>query len=440
MSGAREVNFDGLVGPTHNYGGLSLGNVASMASQEKTSNPREAALQGLAKMRMLVRRGFTQGFLPPHERPHLGMLRRFGFDGSDQDILAKAARDAPLLLKNCSSASAMWTANAATVTPSTDSRDGRLHATAANLGSMFHRSLEHPFTTKVLSAAFHGDLFRMHDAVPFGGAMGDEGAANHGRLAAEHGAPGLHLYVYGRSAFERQAETRFPARQALEASRAVADQHGVPDAQRLFIKQNPAAIDAGAFHNDVVSVANGPVLLYHEKAFADRKSVVDAIKTKADALGFEPILIEVPSSEVSLHDAVTSYLFNSQLLTRDDGAMVLLLPSEAEQNAATRRWCEKVISGDNPIRETIFADLRQSMRNGGGPACLRLRVVMSDAERSAMRPGFLLDEQRITKLEEWVRRYYRDRLEARDIADPQLLDETRQGLDRLTQFLEVGDL
>ena len=27
---AYEVNFDGLVGPTHNYAGLSYGNVASL--------------------------------------------------------------------------------------------------------------------------------------------------------------------------------------------------------------------------------------------------------------------------------------------------------------------------------------------------------------------------------------------------------------------------
>jgi succinylarginine dihydrolase len=436
---AREVNFDGLVGPSHNYGGLSLGNVASMKSQETPSNPREAALQGLTKMRRMVQMGFTQGFLPPHERPFTPLLRKFGFEGSDHEVVAKAAKANPLLLRNLSSASAMWTANAATVTPSSDSGDGRLHLTPANLRAMFHRSIEHPFTEKTLRTAFGADAFRVHEAIPGGGEMGDEGAANHGRLCLDHGGQGLHLYTYGREAFERR-QGRFPARQALEASRAVARQHGVAEEHAVYMRQAEEAIDAGAFHNDVVGVANGPVLLYHEKAYQQTSTVLDEIRRKAEPLGFEPVFVEVPDEEVSLADAISSYLFNSQLLTKPDGTMLLLLPTEAEENAKTRAWCEAAVESNGPIAETLFLDLRQSMRNGGGPACLRLRVVLNDDELKAVHPGFLLDEGKIDRLEEWVKTHYRDRLSPEDLHDPSFLDEVRAALDDLAGIMATPGL
>lgn len=437
---AVEANFDGLVGPTHNYGGLSLGNIASMSNRASLSNPREAALQGLAKMRMLLDRGFVQGFLPPHDRPDVEMLRRHGFTGSDADVVEAAGKQAPLLLRNLSSASPMWTANAATVSPSMDTGDGRLHLTPANLDAMLHRSIEHRQTETFLRTAFAGDSFRVHAAIPGGGEMGDEGAANHGRLCAAHGAPGLHLFTFGRSAFDRAAGTRFPARQAREASEAIARQHGITEDRCVYLRQSDEAIDAGAFHNDVVAVANGPVLLYHEKAYEDVQTVRDEILRKAEAIGLEPTFIEVREDEVTLNDAITSYLFNSQLLTKADGSMMLVLPVEAEENPRTRAWCEAAVAGNGPITETLFLDLRQSMRNGGGPACLRLRVVLTAEEHSAVHPGFLLDHARIDRLEEWVRKHYRDRLGPDDLGDPQLLEANRQALDELTAIMQTPGL
>ncbi len=434
----REVNFDGLVGPTHNYGGLSRGNIASMSNREAASNPKEAALQGLSKMRALASLGFAQGFLLPHERPHLPTLRAFGFTGSDADVVAKAGRDAPLLLRNVCSASAMWTANAATVSPSADTADHRLHLTPANLAAMFHRSIEHVFTERTLRAAFPEEHFSVHAAIPGGGDMGDEGAANHGRLCADHGAPGLHLFTYGRSAFDKEVQTRFPARQALEASVAIARQHGLAGERTVFMRQSPAAIDAGAFHNDVVAVANGPALLYHEEAYAEFQAVKDEIFRKADAMGFKPFFIEVPKDRVSLQDAIGSYLFNSQLLTRPEGGMMLVLPLEARENERTRTWCEDAVASNGPINRTMFMDLRQSMRNGGGPACLRLRIALTEDERTRMHQGFLLDDAKIGVLEDWVKKHYRDRLYTSDFADPQLLTEVQEALDELTRIVGCG--
>ncbi|MEO0700307.1 MAG: N-succinylarginine dihydrolase, partial [Pseudomonadota bacterium] len=335
----------------------------------------------------------------------------------------------------CASASAMWTANAATVAPRTDTGDGKTHFTPANLRAMFHRSLEAPFTERMLRTAFPGERFAVHSSIPSGGPMGDEGAANHGRLCAEHGAKGLHLYTYGREAFARDWQGKFPARQALEASRAIATQQGIDENQSVFMLQKADAIDAGVFHNDVVAVANGQALLYHQHAYEDTAASLDDIKRKAEPLGFEPIFIEVPEGEVSLQDAVTSYLFNSQLLTKNDGSMLLLLPVEAEENPRAKSWCDGALTGNGPIGETVFLDLRQSMKNGGGPACLHLRVVLDSADLNAMHQGFLLDEEKISTLEAWVKTHYRDRLHAADLADPQLLREVRQALDALTSIM-----
>jgi len=143
-------------------------------------------------MRALLEMGLKQGVLPPHERVHIPSLRRLGFAGTDKAILERAWKQSPALVTNLASASAMWTANAATVSPSADSADNRVHFTAANLASLFHRSIEAPFTARVLQQMFADpEQFEHHNSLPAGGRMGDEGAANHGRLAVSHGQPGV---------------------------------------------------------------------------------------------------------------------------------------------------------------------------------------------------------------------------------------------------------
>lgn len=71
-----EVNFDGLVGLTHHYAGLSFGNEASTRHQNTLSNPRLAAKQGLLKMKALADLGYKQGVLP-HKN-----AQRWGFYAS----------------------------------------------------------------------------------------------------------------------------------------------------------------------------------------------------------------------------------------------------------------------------------------------------------------------------------------------------------------------
>ncbi|MBV8781268.1 MAG: N-succinylarginine dihydrolase, partial [Phycisphaerae bacterium] len=138
MNGEREYNFDGIVGPTHNYAGLSPGNLASARNKQSVSNPRAAALEGLAKMRLLHDLGVPQAVLPPQERPHVATLHALGFNGSDHQVIKRAFAVDPTLVAACTSASAMWAANAATVSPSADTADHRIHFTAANLCGLLH--------------------------------------------------------------------------------------------------------------------------------------------------------------------------------------------------------------------------------------------------------------------------------------------------------------
>ncbi|HET9046308.1 MAG TPA: N-succinylarginine dihydrolase, partial [Casimicrobiaceae bacterium] len=303
-----EINFDGIPGPTHNYAGLARGNLAAEKNAQQVANPREAALQGLAKMRALAQRGFAQAVLPPHERPLVPALRALGFSGDDVDVVARAARDAPQLLAACSSAAAMWVANAATVSPSADTADGLVHFTPANLVSHFHRALEAPTTTRVLRAIFADAAhFTVHDPLPGAPQFGDEGAANHTRLASPAG--GVEFFVFGKHGFGGTvAPARFPARQTYEASAAIARRHGLLPDRVVYAQQQPAAIDAGVFHNDVIAVGTGSVLLCHERAYVDQGRVLDAL---ARAIGPSFVPLIVAESELSVADAVGTYLFNS---------------------------------------------------------------------------------------------------------------------------------
>ncbi len=440
---AREFNFDGLVGPTHNYAGLSFGNVASTRHLNALSNPREAALQGLAKAKALADLGFAQAILPPQRRPYLPLLRAAGFTGDDRALLAAAAKSEPQLLAAAYSASAMWTANAATVSPSADCADGRVHFSVANLNNKLHRSIEHAATAHTLRLIFRDPgHFAVHDALPATPAFGDEGAANHTRFAAGHGERGVELFVFGRSEFDAAAPAprRYPARQTLEASRAVARRHGLDPSRVVFAPQNPEVIDQGVFHNDVIAVGSGNVLFYHQDAFADENRVLGELREALARCGARLATLRVARQEVSVADAVASYLFNSQLLRREDGRMLLVVPGECRENAAVARYLEGLAGSGGPVAEVLSFDLRQSMNNGGGPACLRLRVVLDPAQDAAMHPGVKLDATLYTRLTAWVQAHYRDRLEPADLADPALPLEVEIALGELANILGLPTL
>jgi succinylarginine dihydrolase len=413
----REINFDGIIGPSHNYAGLSLGNLASTRNAGVASQPRAAALQGIDKMRANLALELVQGVFVPHRRPHHEWLEQLG---------TRLEEAEPAIAANSMSASAMWAANAATVSPNADTADGRCHLTVANLRTMAHRSHEWPGTLAQLRLAFaDSGSFAVHPPVP--AAFGDEGAANHMRLARAHGEPGVEVFVYG------VAGGAFPARQHLQASKAIARLHGLDPERTLFVEQSEEAIAAGAFHNDVVAVANEQVLFAHEKAFAERESLVVACERLVP--GFE--LVEVPDAEVPLADAIRSYLFNAQLVTPPDGEMTLVVPSEARETPSVWSWLQRHLASNGPIRKVEVVDVRQSMANGGGPACLRLRVA---AEPEAVDPRFLVDDAKLDCIADVIARHWPTQIVNTELTRPSLVRDVEAARTALLEALQIEEL
>ncbi len=409
-----EINFDGIIGPSHNYAGLSLGNLASSNNAGEPSYPRAAALQGIEKMRANLRLGLAQGFFMPLDRPNQNWLAGLATDMQSAEPHIRAA---------AFSASAMWAANAATVSPAPDTADGKCHLSAANLITMAHRSHEWTGTLAQLKLAFANEQhFVVHGPVP--APFGDEGAANFMRLCTSHGAAGIEVFVYGKTGGP------FPARQHVEASKAIARAHQLDPARTLFVQQSESAIAAGAFHNDVVAVANERVLFTHEQAFENPEQTYSDI----NRLMPEAEIIIVPADRVSLADAIQSYLFNAQLVTLPDGGMALILPSEAQENTRVWNWLTEMVDGNGPIRKLVAVDVRQSMANGGGPACLRLRVV---ADPATVDPRFIANEARLDKIATVVAAHWPETIATDQLNNPALIDQVSMA--RLA-LLETADL
>ncbi|QEG01239.1 N-succinylarginine dihydrolase [Stieleria maiorica] len=436
---AVEVNFDGLIGPTHNFAGLAPGNLASWLHRSEPSNPRAAARQGLAKMSRLRSLGIPQAILPPQPRPNLRLLRQLGFSGDDANVLATAQNQSPRMLAIAMSGSSMWTANAATVCPSADADDGRVHFTAANLASSLHRASETIVTATILRRIFDDpQCFCHHDPIPCSADMGDEGAANHTRFCDSFGGPGVQLFVYGtdHGDDDHSRPRRFAARQSRAASEAVSRLHRLDPHRVVFAKQDPRAIDAGVFHNDVIAVGHRQLLFCHEQAFEQPMQVFDALRR---ATSEQIRIVEVPQQRVSLDDAVATYLFNSQIVTAADGQTVLIAPEDCRSHRSVAMLLQELVD-DGTFDRVEFVDLRQSMNNGGGPACLRLRVVLTPEEVASVTPGVFLTDTLEKQLDVWIERYYRESLTAADLADPQLMRESFDALDELASLLGLGSV
>ena len=367
-------------------------------------------------MRANLALGLAQGIFLPHPRPDQAWLAELGttIEQAEPDLAA-----------NAMSASAMWAANAATVSPAPDSLDGKCHLTVANLRTMPHRSHEWPETLAQLRLAFADQVFAVHRPVP--PAFGDEGAANHMRLAPQHGQPGIEIFVYGVSG------RAFPARQHIEASKAIARLHRLGPDRVIFTEQSEEAIAAGAFHNDVVAVANERVLFAHEQAFADKAPLIAACERLVP--GFEHV--EVQAAEVSLGDAIRSYLFNAQLVTPPDGEPTLIVPSEARETPSVWNWIERHLAGNGPIRRVEVVDVRQSMANGGGPACFRLRVV---ADPASIDPRFMVDEAKLNSLADLIGREWPEQIHPSELQQPTLIADIARARAALLSELRLAEL
>ncbi len=437
----EEVIFIGLPGCTHHYGGLSSDNVASAANRGSISSPKEAALQVLGLMRLLLSLGIRVGVLPPQLRPHMPLLR-LHFEGEDEEVIRQASHAAQALLEKASSASAMWVANAATISPACDTGDGKLHITAANLFTNLHRRIEADDTYHVLDAIFkHVPDCAVHAPLSAAAGLHDEGAANHMRLAPTHDAKGLHVFVFGANGSTRDPKS---ARQSLSASKAVAAQHKLPAENVLFIRQSADVINEGVFHNDVIAVSNASVLLVHERAF-DRghTSLQDIDEAYARTHpGHELIVLVVGDDELSVDEAVHTYFFNSQIVSLPNGRMALIAPVEAQDlyDGKAAALMERIREdAGNPIDEVHYIDLRQSMRNGGGPACLRLRVAMTQAQQAALAEHVrvLVDEALLEELEDAIFECYPESLTAEDLGNPAVYHASHKALEALGAIMKI---
>lgn len=440
---ATEYNFDGLVGPTHNYADLSIiDNLASMKNKKSMANPRIAALEGLEKMKFLMNIGFQQGVLPPHARPDLDFLGQMGFSGSAEKMIHDVQKISDSLLATCYAASSMWVANSGVVSPSADTQDAKVHFTPANLNTCLHRSLEPKQTAVLLKKIFADPRFFVHHLpIPSHSVLSDEGAANHLRFCSDYGSAGVEVFVYGRESFsDKYFSSTFYPRQAKAASQLIIFKHQLSPERTFLIKQHPKAIAAGAFHNDVICSADRNLLFYHELSFANESDSIQKIKT---ALAPSQLLqIRVQENQISLEEAIKSYLFNSQLLpaASKTAQWILVASDECKKIPAVRDYLEQLVTKKSLIQKVYFVSVRQSMLYGGGPACLRLRVVLNKEESKSMHQGVRLTPALYQQIKVWITKHYRDRLAPSDLSDPMLIKEGEEALDELTQILKLKNI
>ena len=426
-----EANFDGLVGPSHHYGGLGVGNMASVANQNNPSYPKSGALQGLEKMRQVAALGVPQFFLPPCRRPNIGWLRELGFAGTDAEVLKSVADADVNLLSAAWSSAFMWTANAATVTPSVDASDGRLHLTVANLCGNLHRHQEAQERYEQMAVLF-GDVPQaiVHRPLPDAYPLRDEGAANHIRLSgeADGAGQGLHVFVDGDA-----ATSGFPGRQGRKCSSAIARRHRLRGDQTFFLYQHPDAIAAGVFHNDVIATSHQFLLIHHQQAFLDADEELTRLDQAFDRAFGRPLKrIVVTEDQLSLKEAVTTYLFNSQIVTNESGNFTIICPEICQRcEAASRILKSWVADGDNPISEVKFLSLDQSMANGGGPACLRLRVQLNSNQLAALPSNYRIDDDRAERIAEWIQKWYPQSLVIDDLVEIDFAQHCWAALDEI---------
>ncbi|MBA3722613.1 MAG: N-succinylarginine dihydrolase [Parachlamydiaceae bacterium] len=440
-----EINLDGIVGPTHNYSGLSYGNTASMQNASLISNPKAAAKEGLEKMRTLYELGIKQAIIPPQERPFIPLLNALGYTGDDASVLQKVQNENSSLLMACCSSASMWTANSATTSPSSDSLDNKVHFTPANLINKLHRCIESSTTSTILKRIFPSpDYFTHHSPLINQNEFSDEGAANHTRFCSDFRNPGVQLFVYGQDMRNphQSLPKKFPPRQTRQACEAIRRLHKLSPNKVILAQQNPEAIDAGVFHNDVISVGNQNVFFYHERSFVDTPAVIEDIRLIVNKeCGIPMHFIKVSEDQIPLQETVKTYLFNSQLVTLPNNKMALIAPLECFHSEKVNAFLKTMMNNpDHCVKKIIFQDIRQSMQNGGGPACLRLRVVLNEIEFAQMHSPVIFTEQLYDHLHLWIEKYYRDQLSIKDLSDPQLLIESRHALDELTKILQLGSI
>ncbi len=427
-----EANIDALVGPTHHYGGLGLGNLASIEHQGLSSSPRRAALEGLSKASMVSRLGVPQFVMPPPLRPRLDFLDHLGFGGTLAETLQAALESCPRALSAAYSSAFMWAANSACVSPAVDAIDGRLHITLANMLSNWHRAFEAAERTPDFESLLGSLQVAIHPALPGVLPLRDEGAANHMRLCDPSGRVGFHLFVYGADDASLSGSSVFLPRQTREACEAIARLHRLRPDRTFFLQQHPSAISAGVFHNDVIATSHLGLLIHHELAFAGAHAELERLERAFRATTGEDLLrVQVPTADMSLSDAVKSYFFNSQMISTPHAqgahSRLMICPADCQQFPAAQRLIQQLI--DDPLvamDQVHFVSLAQSMAGGGGPACLRLRLPIEADRIDSLNAAFRLTPRFEERLAACIERYYPEWLAFADLANSDFVAEARR--------------
>jgi len=427
-----EVQMDTLVGMTHHFGGHAKGNFASMHHKGQNSNPKQAALQGLEKMKWVLDQGVPQLVLPPQSRPHLPSLRTLGLNGSIQTQLQKLFEINPNTFAKLCSSAFIWTANAATVIPSCDTLDHKVHLYIANLNSHLHREIESQHRLKLFREIFpHPSVFSIHPPLP-SSELRDEGAANHTRFEG-----GYHLFVYGDPTGSTPGFENIPRRQSLAAQKIIAHSAGLHHDKVLYLQQSDQALKAGVFHNDVAAVGFEHTYLCHEQAYHGGLNDLEKLQTWYNINHDHSLNLEMVSKQdLSLDDTVASYLFNTQWLSLKNHTVKVLTPTQCQQNAhasnAIDQWMH---THQNWTFEYI--NLNESMNNGGGPACLRLRLPLTQNELEHVHPGVFLTQKKYEVIRQWIETYYPSHFSLSDVLDPEFRQRQKNALQALYYHLDL---
>lgn len=427
------VFLDALVGPSHHFGGIAFGNKASLAHQHQASNPRKAALESLEKMRLVYECGAKQLIIPPQVRPQLSTFKQLsGTRGFTKTNLDQLFQFAPQFLSALFSTSYMWQANAGIVSAACDAFDGLVHITPANLQSHFHRSEEVVQTAKQFKTLFE-PIKKVKIHAPVSMSFPDEGAANCIRFSSKKAESGLNFWVYSKSQFEHPA-TLFPARQSKEALQLIARKHKLKHV--LFAKQSEEAINAGVFHNDVIAMGIGTLLVVHKHAYDNQKKVLDDLQEQAMHVLGEPLtIIEVSSRAMCLEEAVKSYVFNSQLIKKANGDIILLAPLTAKKYPSAKRLLAKLLKQSH-IKQVHYVPLEESMNNGGGPACLRLAMNLEKDIIQKIPKSYIFSIKRYHLLVEFVKTHYPDWIVLRHFKDPDFIQELHDIVKKLNNLFK----
>jgi succinylarginine dihydrolase len=417
-----EVQIDSLVGLTHHFGAHAHGNLASQSHGGQVSCPQKAALQGLEKMKWVMDQGGPQWVLPPLRRPRLDVLQQLGFWGTNaQQLCANVWQDASHLLKAVSSSSFIWTANLGYVAPRLDTQDGKLHLSISNLNSHFHRQLEAEARFVQLQYIFQKGDVVIHPPVNYRG-FEDEGAANHTRLEGPESGP-LHIFVHGGR----------HGRQQLEAQKCWVRQSGLVDDRVLYLEQSQTALEGGVFHNDVIATGHGQHYFIHEKAYTEES--LDQLHSVFNAKG-DLILLITSQRDLDLSASVSTYLYNSQIIEKPNGHLSLLLPRECDRpdvQGVLKSW-QRV----KPMDEH-FMDLGESMMNGGGPACLRWRCLITEQQFQACHYGVQLTASLFQDLGEWILCHYPEHHRWEDLQASFWWKNEARAFEELSMILDIPE-